>query len=85
MATQYYGSYAKNVGFQKTVTSENAQRCLNCAQYIGKIVNDVETAILIGAYRFPNNAAINELDKVAKAASMSVPSLDTVRFGRWTD
>jgi len=53
-------------------------------QYLGKIVNEVDVAIIIGAQRFVQNASITELDSDAKAASLKFP-LDTLRFGRWRD
>lgn len=82
MATQYYACYGRNVGFRKVITADNAKVCPNNAQYIGKVVNDVETIVLPGAYRFPKNAAITELDAAAKAEAARDP-LDTLRFGLW--
>lgn len=84
MATQYYACYAKNVGFKKTVTAANALACPDHQQYIGQIVNGLEPDILMGAYRFPNDGAITELEAVAKAAAGS-DVLDAIRFGRWRD
>jgi hypothetical protein len=84
MATQYYACYGKYVGFKKTVTADNARACLDYEQYIGQLVNDVETPMLLGSYRFPRNAVITELDAAAKAESARDP-LDPIRFGRWTD
>jgi hypothetical protein len=62
MATQYYACYAQHVGFYNTVTPDAARACPDYQQYVGKVVNDVESAILIGAYRFPGNAEIAALD-----------------------
>ena len=42
--------------------------------------------MVIGALRFPNNAAIGEVEAAAKQASSSGAfSLDAVLFGKWTD
>lgn len=84
MATQYYAGYGKYVGFGNTVTADNATSCPNYQQYIGKIVSDVETNIVIGAYRYPGNAGITEVEPAAKTAFLHDP-LDTIRFGRWRD
>jgi hypothetical protein len=84
MATQYYACYGKYVGFYKTVTAENARACPDYQQYVGKIVNDVESPVLIGAYRFPRNDAITGVEAAARAAwSSPAHSLDATRFGRW--
>jgi len=45
-------------------------------------VNDVESSILIGAYRFPGNVAITALDAGAKARAARRDVLDTASFGR---
>jgi len=49
------------------VTATNAGACADYQQYVGQIVNHLETVILIGAYCFPRNPAITELDAAAKA------------------
>lgn len=84
MATQYYACYGKNPGFKKMVTADNARACPDYQQYIGQIVNGLEPDIVMGAYRFPNNAAITELEAAAKAAA-GRDLLDPIRFGRWRD
>jgi hypothetical protein len=84
MATQYYACYGKNAGFKKVVTAENARVCPDYQQYIGQIVNGLEIDIVIGAYRFPGNSAITELEPAAKATE-GADVLDAIRFGRWRD
>jgi hypothetical protein len=82
MATQYYACYGKNAGFKKKVTSENARACPDYQQYVGQVVNGLELDIVMGAYRFPGNSAITELEPAAKAAA-GADVLDAIRFGRW--
>jgi hypothetical protein len=84
IATQYYACYGKYVGFEKTVTADNARACPDYQQYIGQIVSGLEINIVMGAYHFPRNAAIAELEAVAKAGA-GVDRLDALRFGRWRD
>ncbi|HMK42675.1 MAG TPA: hypothetical protein VK445_00900 [Dissulfurispiraceae bacterium] len=84
MAAQYYACYGKYVGFKKTVTADNARACPDYQQYIGQIVNGLETDIVMGAYYFPNNATINELEAAAKAGA-GANLFDPLRFGRWRD
>jgi hypothetical protein len=84
MATQYYACYGKNAGFKKTVTSDNARACPDYQQYVGQIVNGLEPDIVMGAYRFPGNSVITELEPAAKAA-VGPDVLDAIRFGRWRD
>src|SRR5262249_52353548 len=67
MAAQYYACYGKYVGFKKTVTASNARTCPDYQQYIGQIVSGLEVNIVMGAYHFPDNAAITELEAGAKA------------------
>jgi hypothetical protein len=84
MAVQYYACYAKNVGFYKTITAQNAKSCPDYQQYIGKLVNSVERTVVVGAYRFPNNPAITELDLNAKQlASSGTFSPSSILFGKW--
>lgn len=85
MAAQYYACYAQYVGFKKTVTADNAKDCPDFQQYIGKVVNDVENVIVVGAYRFPGNAPLTALDLTAKAEISREDAPDTIRFGRWKD
>jgi hypothetical protein len=84
MATQYYACYGKTAGFKKTVTGDNARACPDYQQYVGQIVNGLETNILMGAYRFPGNPVITELEPAAKAAA-GPDALDAIRFGSWRD
>lgn len=70
-------------GFHKTVTAQNARKCPNYQQYIGKIVNFVEGIILIGALRFPENKGITELEDAAKAVATQQDALDATTLGRW--
>jgi hypothetical protein len=49
-------------------------------------VNGVDPNLVIGAFRFPHNAAIGAVEAAAKEASSSgVFSLDAILFGKWTD
>jgi len=84
MATQYYACYGKNAGFKKTVTADDARACPDYQQYIGQIVNGLEPDIVMGAYRFPGNSVITELEPAARAAA-GAEVLDAIRFGRWRD
>jgi hypothetical protein len=84
MATQYYSCYGKTAGFKKTVTADNARACSDYKQYIGQIVNGLETDIVMGAYRFPENRAITETEAAAKAGA-GANLIDALRFGRWRD
>jgi hypothetical protein len=84
MATRYYACYGKNAGFKKTVTADNARPCPDDQQYIGQIVNGLEPDIVMGAYHFPGNSVITELEAAAKAAA-GADVLDAIRFGRWRD
>ena len=86
MALQYYACYGRNPGFYNTVSRENARACPNFEQYYGKVVNAVDPNIVIGAFRFPKNAAIGAVEAPAKEASSSGPfSLDAILFGKWTN
>jgi hypothetical protein len=85
LAAEYYACYAKYAGFKKSITANNARSCPNYEQYVGKIVNDVEPSILMGASRFPRNTAITEAEPRAKAESLRDTIVDTIRFGRWTN
>jgi hypothetical protein len=84
MSMEYYACFAKGAGFYKTVTETNSRSCLDAAQYYGKIVNAVEKLELLGAYRFPGNRSITELESAARAA---LPTqrywLDAILFGKW--
>jgi hypothetical protein len=84
MATQYYACYGKTAGFKKVVTAENARPCSDYQQYIGQIVNGLEPDIVMGAYRFPGNSVITELEPAAKAAA-GPDVLDAIHFGRWRE
>jgi hypothetical protein len=55
-------------------------------QSYGKVVNEVDPNIVIGALRFPKNAAIGVVEAAVKEASSSGAfSLDAVLFGKWRD
>jgi hypothetical protein len=84
MAAEYYACYAKNVGFKNTVTADNARACPDYQQYVGQIVNGVETAMVMSAYHFPGNAALTEVEAAAKKTA-GENLLDPLRFGRWRD
>jgi hypothetical protein len=86
MATGYYACLAKAAGFAKTLTAENAGACPDATQYFGKIVNGVDSNVVFGAYRFPSNHAITDMENSAKiSASSGAFSLDAIFFGRWRD
>jgi hypothetical protein len=85
MAIQYYACFAKGAGFGKTVTSENSGSCLNSAQYVGKLVNEVDQLATIGAYRFPENASITNVEAAAKLSASSREPPDAILFGKWRD
>jgi hypothetical protein len=86
MAMQYYACYAKGAGFYKIVTAENSGSCPNAAQYFGKLVNDEERILLMGAYRFPKNKAVTEVEMSAKAIAYRAEfSNDAILFGKWRD
>jgi hypothetical protein len=84
MATRYYACYGKNVGFKKAVTAENAHACPDYQQYIGQVVNGLESAVVLGAERFPQDPAITALEAPSKAGA-GANLLDPIRFGRWRD
>jgi hypothetical protein len=48
------------------VTADNGRSCVDYQQYIGQIVNGLGTDILMGAYRFPDNSAITEVEPGAR-------------------
>lgn len=86
MAMQYYACYAKGDGFYSIVSAENSGSCPDAVQYYGKLVNGVERMVLIGAYRFPRNSSITELEAQARTRSLSGPfSTDAILFGKWRD
>jgi hypothetical protein len=86
MATRYYACLATGAGFGGTVTRANSGSCPDAAQYFGKIVSGVDRMVLIGAFRFPNDAAITGLESAAKTTSASGPfALDAILFGKWRD
>ncbi len=85
-AVGYYACFAKGAGFSKAVTDGNAGACPDAAQYLGKVVNGVDSNVVFGAYRFPANHAIIDVEKAAKiSASSGAFSLDAIFFGRWSD
>jgi hypothetical protein len=84
LAADYYACYGKAPGFKKTVTAQNARACPDYEEYIGQIVNGLETAIVMAAYHFPQDPLLNQLDASAKAGA-GVNLIDPIRFGRWKD
>lgn len=83
-ATQFYACYAKGAGFKKIVTIENAGACPNFVQYDGRVVEAAGPNIVIGAWRFPADLTIVNLEAAAKAAA-AVQLTDPLLFGRWND
>ena len=66
------------------VTKENSRRCPDAMQYWGMVVNGVEPNILIGAYRFPGDQALTELEAPARSSFVkSSGSLEPILFGKW--
>ena len=51
---------------------------------VSVLVNDVDRPVIFGAYRFPKNNSIAQLDAAAKSASKPFP-VNTTLFGRWRD
>jgi hypothetical protein len=66
--------------------AQGSRLCPNAAQYYGKVVNDVDRIVQIGAYRFSNNAAITGVELEAKKSESDVVttfSTDAILFGKW--
>jgi hypothetical protein len=85
-AIGYYACFGKGADFGKIVTAENSGSCPNAPQYYGKVVNGVDQLATFGAYRFPNNASITDVETSAKAASSTGGfSTDALLFGKWRD
>ena len=84
MAIDYYACFAKGDGFYKPVTAERSGSCPNAGQYYGKLVNDVDRLVMFGAYRFPTDNSITDVEAAARVASAKF-LLDPVVFGRWRD
>jgi hypothetical protein len=84
MATDYYACYGKHVGFKNTVTADNARACPDYQEYVGQVVNGLETVIVMSAYHFPQDTAVTELEAPAKAGA-GANLIDPIRFGRWRD
>jgi len=86
MATNYYACFAKTAGFRQIITAENSKVCPDAQEYIGRVVNGVDTNVVIGAYRFPGNTALTALDAAAKASASVGPfSLEPILYGKWRD
>ncbi|MDI9846574.1 hypothetical protein QM467_00720 [Rhodoblastus sp. 17X3] len=83
-ATAFFSCYVKGAGLGKTIDATNAAHCSNFPQYDGKVVNGVESNIVIGAYRLHGNQQIDELDNLAKGAILH-SSIDPIVFGAWRD
>jgi hypothetical protein len=84
MAVDYYSCYGKTPGFKQKVTADNARACADYQEYIGQIVNGLETVVVMGAYHFPQDSLLSELDAAAKAGA-GPNLLEPTRFGRWRD
>jgi len=84
LAADYYACFGKTPGFKKLVTAENARACPDYQEYVGQIVNGLETAVVMAAYNFPHDPLLTELDASAKAGA-GVNLIDPIRFGRWRD
>jgi hypothetical protein len=85
-AIGYYACFGKGAGFGKIVTAANSGSCPNAPQYYGKVVNGVDQLATFGAYRFPRNAIITDVEASAKAASSTSGfSTDALLFGKWRD
>jgi hypothetical protein len=57
---RYYACFGKTAGFRQTITAENAKVCPDVKQYVGKVVNGVDVNVVIGGYRFSNDATLME-------------------------
>jgi hypothetical protein len=86
MATNYYACFGKTPGFQKVVTRDNACNCADFNEYIGQVVNALQPNMLIGALRYPHDAAITEVEQGARASALTGATLtEPILFGRWRD
>jgi hypothetical protein len=88
MAITYYACFGKGAGFGKIVSADNSRSCPNTPQYYGKVVNDVDRMVQIGAYRFPNDTAITAVEAEAKkstSGAVNTFSTDAILFGKWRD
>jgi hypothetical protein len=86
VAMQYYACYARGAGFNNVVTPENSRACPNAVQYYGRVVATVDRMVLVGAYRFPQNASITGLEADARSlASAGAFATDAILFGKWRD
>lgn len=86
MASDYYACFAKTAGFRKTITAESSQACPDAQEYVGRVVNGVDTNVVIGAYRFFNDGALTALDAAAKTSASSGPfSLEPILYGKWRE
>jgi hypothetical protein len=83
---QYYACFAKHAGYYEVVTADNSGACPGAAQYYGNLVNGVDRMALVGAYYFPNNKSITEVEDAARTpASSGVFATDALLFGKWRD
>jgi hypothetical protein len=88
MALGYYACFGKGAGFGKTVTAANSGSCPNVAQYVGRVVIGVDQNETFGAYRFPGNALITDVEAAAKLSASGAAntlSTDAIFFGKWRD
>jgi hypothetical protein len=59
------------------VTEENARTCPDYQEYIGQIVNGLETADVMAAFHFPHDPSLNE--------GAGINLIDPIRFGGWNN
>lgn len=87
MATDYYAQYGGTAGFYGTVTAGNSAMIPDYPQYVGKIVNGLETNILIGCLRFPHDSRLTGLEAAARTTMLArgASHPDAILFGKWRD
>jgi hypothetical protein len=88
MALGYYACFGKGAGFGRTVTAGNSGSCPNAAQYVGRVVSGVDQNEAFGAYRFPGNNSITDVEAAAKISASGAAntfSTDAILFGKWRD
>lgn len=83
-ATSFFACYVKGAGLGRTINAANAGHCANFLQYDGKVINAVESNMVIGAYRLPSNEVIHDLNELMKSALLN-SAIDPICFGRWQD
>jgi hypothetical protein len=87
MATRYCACFVQTAGFAKVITAENSRQCPDALQYLGRIVNDIESNVLVRTYRFPkNDDLLVGVDALAPAAATKSPlPPEPILFGKWRD